>query len=290
MTDPSTPVQIGAHVSATGGLWTAIGRAVEIGAEALQLFPSAPQMWRATKHTPEAYERFRRGREEAGLGEVWLHNSYLVNLAHADAEQREKSFASVVNSLTVAHRAGAQGVVLHTGSHKGAGLEAVLTRVVEGLTRILGEAEGEATLALENSAGQGGVIGARFGELGALLAAVDSPRLGVCFDTCHAFAAGYDVAHAETLGGVMREFDGEIGLDRLAVVHANDSMMELGGRRDRHENIGDGHIGLDGFRALLSEPALRGVTWLLEVPGADGDGPDEENVTRLKRLRDEVQG
>lgn len=279
---------IGAHVSATGGLWTAVERAAEIEAESIQVFGSAPQQWRQTKHTPEAYARFREAREQAGLREVWLHNTYLANLAGEDDEKWEKSIDSVVNGLTVAHHAGARGVVLHTGSHRGLGLAAVLDRVVAGIERILAAAPADVVLALENAAGQGGTIGKDFGELGMILRAADSPRLAVCLDTCHTFAAGYNIATPEGMRETLAAFDREIGLDRLAVVHANDSKGPLGSTKDRHENIGDGHIGYAGFEVILATPELQRTAFLLEVPGIGGDGPDRENVQRLKDVRTRV--
>ena len=283
-----THIAVGAHVSSSGGIFNAIGNAEEIEAEALQIFPSNNRAWRKTNHKPEAIAKFKQLREASAIGEVWFHNIYLPNLATDDADQLEKSVDSVVNALTVAHAVRAEGVVLHTGSHRGRGLDAVMEQVVETLSRILDESPGEAVLALENAAGQGGVIGGTFAELGAILKAVGSPRLHVCFDTCHAFAGGYDIADPKGIRAVVQEFDGEIGLDHLVVVHANDSKMELGSNRDRHENIGDGQIGADGLRVVMAEPAFQGKAWLLEVPGIDGDGPDLENVRRLKRIRDEV--
>ena len=283
----SQGIAIGAHCSAAGGLWKAVERAVAIEAEALQLFGSSPRAWRQTQHKPEAYERFRAAREEAGLRAVWLHGSYLVNLAAPREQQYEQSITSVVHALTVAHEAGADGVVLHTGSHMEAGLEAVLPQVTEGIRRILDQAPDGPVLALETSAGQGGTIGS-FEDLGTILDAVDAPRLRVCLDTCHVFAAGHDVRTPEGVATMVEDFERAIGLDQLAVVHANDSKGELGGARDRHENIGDGEIGDGGFRSLLGSPALAGRAFLLEVPGIEDDGPDLENVNRLKRLRDEA--
>ena len=282
-------VSIGAHVSSSGGIFTAIERGVAIEAESLQIFPSAPQTWRPTNHKPEAIARFSELREQHGIAQVWVHNIYLANLAAEDPDQLEKSVGSVVNALRVTEAIGAQGVVLHTGSHRGRGFEAVAEQVTGALTRILDEAPGEPLLALENTAGQGGTIGARFGELGELLRAVGSPRVAVCFDTCHAFAAGYDIAQEEGLASAMEELDREVGLDRLAVVHANDALMELGSGRDRHENIGDGHIGTEGFRRILAHPAFEGRAFILEVPGippeggGKADGPDLENVRRLRQ-------
>jgi deoxyribonuclease-4 len=284
---------IGAHVKSSGGIFTAVERASALGVEALQIFPSAPQTWRPTKHTPEAIQKFKDLHASSGIGEVWLHNIYLANLASDDAEMLEKSVGSVVNALAVADAIGARGVVLHTGSHKGRGMDGCLPGVCEAITRILERAPGDAVLALENAAGHGGVIGKEFAELGSILRTVAHPRLQVCLDTCHAFAAGYNIAEPEGIEIAMTEFDETIGLERLAVVHANDSKMPLGGLRDRHENIGDGCIGEEGFRVILGHPAFAGKTFLLEVPGipdAEGkaDGPDLENVTRLKRIRDSV--
>jgi deoxyribonuclease IV len=286
-------VAVGAHVKSSGGIFTAVERATALGAEAIQIFPSAPQTWRPTNHKPEAIQKFNDLHAASDVGEVWLHNIYLANLAADDPEMLEKSVASVVNALTVADAIGAQGVVLHTGSHKGKGLDGCRGQVCETIERILREAPGKAVLALENAAGHGGVIGKEFAELGSILKTVRQERLRVCLDTCHAFAAGYNIAEPEGLEIALAEFDTEIGLEHLAVVHANDSKMPLGGLRDRHENIGDGCIGTDGFRTMLAHPAFAGKAFLLEVPGvpdADGkaEGPDLENVTRLKRIRDEV--
>ena len=206
----------------------------------------------------------------------------------------EKSVTSVVNAMTVGAAIGAEGIVLHTGSHKGLGLAAVLDRVVDSLQRILDAAPTGPLLALETMAGQGGTIGTKFSDLGTLLRTVNSPRLATCLDTCHSFAAGYDIRTKDGLKAALAEYDGEIGLDRLALVHANDSKTPLGGFRDRHENIGDGFLGVEAFELLMGHPAFASKAFLLEVPGMatekspKGDGPDLENVRRLKAIRDGV--
>jgi deoxyribonuclease-4 len=286
---------VGAHVSSSGGIFTAISRAEAIGAEAIQIFPSAPQTWRPTNHTPEAIATFRELHAASNIGEVWLHNIYLANLASSDPELLERSVGSVVNAMKVADAIGAQGVVLHTGSHLGRGLDEMHTQICDTLTRILDQSPGTAVLALENAAGHGGVIGKQFSELGQLVHSVRSPRLNVCVDTCHAFAAGYNLADRAGLDLAMTEFDSEIGLERLAVLHANDSKMPLGGLRDLHANIGEGHIGRDGFRTIFSAPVFQGKAFLLEVPGfpnaaGKAEGPDLENVMRLMRIREEAGG
>ncbi len=284
--------QVGGHVSASGGLFRAVERAVEREMEAVQLFVSAPQTWRATKHTDADVEKFREAHAAAGLGEVWIHNIYLANLATETDEQLEKSLGSVINAMQIAERIGAQGVVLHTGSHKGQGIEAVLDQVVAAIKQIFDQAPGEAVLALETMAGQGGAIGTYFEELGAIIGEVKSPRLKTCLDTAHSFAAGYAINTPEGLDEAMADFDRHIGLDLLAVVHANDSKIALGGFRDRHENIGDGHIGTAGFEVMAAHPAFQGKAFLLEVPGMPteafpkGEGPDIENANRLKAIRD----
>ena len=289
-----TGIQVGAHVSSSGGIFNAVTRAVDIGAEALQIFVSSPQMWRATNHTAEATAKFRELHAAAGLGEVWVHNIYLANLATETPEQLERSIGSVVNALTVGSAVGARGVVLHTGSHHGQGLAPFVEQVSGALRAILDTTPTDVTLALETMAGQGGSIGKEFEELGTLLRAVDSPMLQVCLDTCHTLAAGYELRSPEGVEATMQAFDDAIGLEHLAVVHANDSKTPLGGLRDRHENIGDGHIGADGFRAIMGHPAFAGKAFLLEVPGLPtdahpkGDGPDAENIARLKAIRDEV--
>ncbi len=281
------PIVIGAHCSAAGGLWTAAERAIAIEAEAVQLFGSSPRAWRQTQHKPEAFERFRAASAEAGLAPAWLHGSYLVNLAAPSDQQYERSIDSVLNALTVAHEAGAAGLVLHPGSHRDAGLRAVLPRVLTAIEHILESSPDDTTLALETSAGQGATIGS-FADLGLILREARSPRLRVCLDTCHVFAAGHDLRTPEGVTEMVELFDEEIGLEYLAVVHANDSKGELGSKLDRHENIGDGQIGFDGFRAVLESMAFAGKTFLLEVPGIEDDGPDLENVHRLKAIRDEV--
>ena len=279
-------IEVGAHISTAGGIWTAIERAQQLEVESLQIFAAPPQTWRPTNHTVEACERFRALHTGAGLGQFWIHNIYLANLAHDDDQQWEKSIGSVVNALRVGQMIGAQGVVLHTGSHHGRGIESVLSRVAAAIERIFTEAPGNPVLALENAAGQGGAIGKAFSDLGSILRAVGSERLRVCLDTCHTFAAGYNLATPEGMRETLERFDAEIGLDRLAVLHANDSKQPLGSARDRHENIGDGHIGISGFEVILGTPEFRGKALLLEVPGIDGGGPDLENVRRLKAIRE----
>lgn len=281
-------MKIGAHVSAAGALEKCIDRALAIGAETIQIFASGPQGWRPVAHTDAAITALRRRAAEAGIAPLFLHGVYLINLASADDTLVRRSVESLKQYMAFAARSGAEGVIFHIGSHKGSGFEAVLPQIVAAVTEVLRAVPGEAALILENSAGQGGSVGSRFAELGAIIRAVGSPRVKVCLDTCHCLAAGYDVRTPSGVAATMAEFEREVGLERLVAVHANDSKAGLSSGLDRHENIGRGQIGEDGFRALLAHPAFRAVPFLLEVPGFAGEGPDKENVDILKRLAEEV--
>lgn len=283
-------MRIGAHVSSAGGCQLVFERARAIGAEAVQLFISAPQQWKAPTLTDEQVMLFNRVREASGIS-AFLHGVYLVNFGSQDPALLERSVTSLTNYLRFADRMGITGTIFHVGSHLGAGFdEGMVTRIAALLRQVLDGAEGGSSLLiLENNAGQGNCIGGKFDELGAIIRALDNdPRLAVCLDTCHAHAMGYDLATHEGCEIAMTEFDRAIGFSRLAAVHANDTKQPLGTFRDRHENIGEGHIGLEGFRTLMAHRAFGDVPFLLEVPGFDGKGPDSKNVKRLKKLRTEL--
>lgn len=279
-------MHIGAHISSAGGIHKAFERADAIGAEAIQLFPSAPQQWKAPVISDEQAQLFREGLEASGKP-VFFHGVYLVNLASSDEALLERSVTSLSQYLEWAGKLGVRGVIFHAGSHLGRGWDTELVTQVCGLMRrALDAAPNDALLVIENNAGQGNCIGATFAEIGAMIHGLDNDRrVAVCLDTCHALAMGYDIATSKGCEAAMKEFDKEVGLDRLVAVHANDSKMPLGGTRDRHENIGDGHIGLDGFAAVMRHKAFRDVPFFLEVPGLDGKGPDVENIMRLKAIR-----
>lgn len=281
-------MRIGAHVSSAGGPQNAFPRAAEIGAEAVQLFISAPQQWRLPNLKDEQVAAFKEAHQAAGIP-AFFHGVYLMNFASQDPAILEKSVASLTSYLQWADKLGVVGTIFHVGSHLGAGFEPMLEQMCRLLRQCLEAAQNESLMILENSAGQGNCVGKDFAELGALVRGLDNdPRVAICVDTCHAFAMGYDIRTREGCEMAFEELDREVGLDRLVAVHANDSKMPLGGVRDRHENIGDGHIGYEGFRAFMSHPAVRDVPFLLEVPGLDNKGPDEENVMRLKRIREEL--
>jgi deoxyribonuclease-4 len=281
-------MKIGAHVSTAGGLDQAVGRAQEIGAECLQLFASAPQSWAFKSISEEQVVSFRQKSAAAGIGPAFLHGIYLVNLGSPQTENLNRSMAALLNYMNAASQIGAQGVIFHSGSHKGAGFDAVFDQTVARLATVLERSPQDAQLIIENCAGMGNQIGASFTEIARILKALADPRVKVCLDTQHCFAAGYDVATKEGLERTMDEFDREVGLEHFVAVHVNDSKCPLSGGLDRHENIGDGHIGTLGFETILAHPAFQSVPFLLEVPGIEGGGPDRENVERLKAIRARV--
>ncbi len=275
--------KIGAHVSIAGSLDSAIDRAVEIGAECIQIFGSAPQSWQPFIFPLDQVESFNRKREEARIAPVFLHSIYLINLASSNHFILGNSIASLERYLKFGKVIGAEGVVFHVGSHRGRGFAEVSGQVAEAIAQILAR-EGIGRLVIENSAGAGGIIGGRFKEIGALVRAVNTPRLAVCLDTAHAFESGYDIRTSEGLERTLAEFDREIGLERLVLIHANDSKTPLGSNRDRHENIGEGEIGLRGFAKIINHPSLRDLPFIIETPGFGQTGPDRNNMEILRKL------
>lgn len=275
--------RIGAHVA--GGIKGGVARAREIGAESLQVFLGSPQTWRPPALPSGDVEAFCAEVASAGMGPVFVHAIYLINLAAEKPDIYQKSVASLIGQVSGAACIGAAGVIFHPGSAGSAPYEEALGRVAAGLETTLSEADGDVPILLEVCAGQGRTLGCTFEQLAEMMDAVGRPaRLAVCWDTCHLFAAGYDVSTADGLERTIDEMDRIIGLERLAAVHANDSKFPLGSGRDRHENIGRGHIGEAAFERLLTHPALAEVPFVLEVPGLDGNGPDPENIATLRRL------
>ncbi len=281
-------MKIGAHVGTAGGVFNAIDHAQEIGAEAIQIFNGAPAMWRRKVYKEGEVETYAAKVRETGIAPAFIHGLYLVNLATSDPALLAKSFDALVQDMLAAHLISAKGVIFHLGSHKGAGYDSCVQQVAEYVHKVIEATPEDVWLILENSAGMGGAVGSKFAELGRIIRDAGSERVKICLDTQHSFASGYDVKTRPGLEKAMEEFDREIGLERLVAVHANDSKCALGGGIDRHENIGEGQIGRDGFQNLLSHPAFADVPFLLEVPGFDNQGPDRQNVEILKALRSAV--
>jgi len=275
-------VLFGAHCS--GGIKKAIDRAQEIDADALQLFVQSPRAWRFPDHDPADLAAFCARRDEAGLGAVLVHSLYLVNLASPNDDFYGKSVETMRRTVETACAIKADGVVLHIGSHQGAGFEAGIERVVPALEQVLELCSDTTWLLMENTAGAGGTIGRSVEELEAIFEALGRHRrLGICLDSCHLYASGTDVTDRGEVDRLLEEIDSTFGLDRVRALHVNDSKTPLGSNRDRHDNILDGLMG-EQLGVFLSHPAVQGLPAVLEVPGADGHGPNADEVKKLREL------
>ena len=281
-------MKIGAHVSTAGGISNAVARGQEIGCEAIQIFGSSPQAWAFKPVLGEQIGRFKQGLINAGIGAVFLYAIYLINLGTPSEETLRKGIDSLINYMNLAADIGADGVIVHPGSPGGRGFEAVLPQAAEAIKTVLDASPEGPCLAVENMAGKGQYIGAKFDELGRILDAVDSPRLKVYLDTQHAFAAGYDLTNPQGMQDMLAELDSGPGSANVAAVHPNDSKRVCGSGGDRHGNIADGFIGEEGFAAIMANPAFAEVPFLLEVPGFEGKGPDQQDIDILKKIRSQV--
>jgi deoxyribonuclease IV len=275
-------VEFGAHVSASGGIYTAIDRIEAIGGDCVQVFTQSPRMWRPTDHKPDAIARFRERRQEAAIGGVVCHALYLCNLAAPDDTIYEKSIDTMRATVDAATAIGADAVIFHVGSHLGSGLETGLDRTTAALVRILERCEGDTWLLIENSAGTGDTIGRSVDELVVLVDRLDGhPRLGVCLDSCHLFASGYDVGDPAAVDELVADLDARIGIEKVRALHVNDSATQLGSNRDRHANLLEGEIG-ERLGVFLAHPAFQGLGAYLEVPAISKDGAAE--IVKLREL------
>lgn len=271
----------GAHCS--GGVKKALDKAIEMGADAVQLFVQSPRTWRFPEHDPTDLEAFRSKRKEAGIPAL-VHALYLVNLAAPDDAIYSKSVDTMRSTVDAACAIEADAVIFHPGSHLGAGFETGLERMVPALEQVLDRCNERTWLLVENSAGAGGTIGRSIDELVAIVEALGRhERLGVCLDSCHLFVSGVDVTDPVVMSALLADVDSRIGLDRLRALHANDAKAPLGSNRDRHDNIGDGLIG-EGLGVFLAQPAVQDLPVVLEVPGADGKGPNADEIRKLREL------
>ena len=275
-------MRIGAHVRAGKGLVPALEHGADIGAEVVQIFTQSPRMWKPSQYGPEVLERYRTAQHEhPSVTSTFCHATYLINLATPDPELAAKSRACLSANLSTAEGMGADGLVLHIGSHRGSGFATALPAVVEALIEALDSVEASADpcpILLENAAGAGDTVGRSFEELAEVIdAGGGDERLGVCLDTQHLWASGIPFTTEESADDLIDRVSDTVGLERLRCLHLNDSKVEFGANRDRHENIGDGTIGADGLAALIGHPRLQGLPAILEVPG-DGDGPRSEDV------------
>jgi len=274
---------IGAHVSTAGGLSTAVARGVERGCRAIQIFNQSPRMWRPTAFREEDFAAFNEARAASDIGAVVIHAVYLLNCAAEDRALRAKSLASLTQSLSVGAAIGAHGVVLHPGSAKTGDVKRAIARAGKTIAAALADSD-VCPLYLENTAGAGGTLGRSIEELAALLGASGGDgRLGVCLDSCHLLASGYDVRTPAAMDVLVAEVQSRLGLERVGALHLNDSQAPLGSNRDRHANIGEGELGERGCAAFLGDPAFDALPCVLETRG-DGHGPTGEEVALAMKL------
>jgi deoxyribonuclease-4 len=287
---------LGAHVSVAGGLELAFGRGEALGCRAIQIFVKNPNQW---KHPPLDEERvraFRRAREESSVEAVVAHAAYLINLGARDRSTLGKSRRALVDELSRCNRLGVDGLIFHPGAHMGRGEQAGLERIADSVNRVLEayvEREGRqgrearARLLLENTAGQGTVLGYRFAQLGEIVRRLEArPLVGLCLDTCHAFAGGYALDRPRGLGTTLSEIEAELGPGEPSCIHVNDSIHPLGSRRDRHANVGKGEIGSAFFGRLVRHRRLRRTPMVLETPLGDDGGGHRRDLRRLKAALD----
>lgn len=281
-------MRLGAHESIAGGIHRAFDRAQSVGCDAVQIFVRPNRSWAVPPLTQEDVALFRAAAAETAIRPVVAHSSYLLNLASPEDDLWRRSIETLIVELERCEALGVRWLVLHPGAHVGTGEKAGLSRMAHALGEVHTATTGSRSgVLLETTAGQGTRLGYRFEHLAWLLNhTVDGERLGICLDTCHAFAAGYELRTPEGYAATTEAFDRVIGLDRLKAIHLNDSKGELGSRKDRHQHIGKGHIGLAGFRHVLNDPRLAGLPGLLETPKSDDLHEDRENLGVLRALRE----
>lgn len=265
------PMKFGAHVSAAAGLWNAPINAGNLQCEVLQMFSRPPQGGKPSPITDETAEKFKAAMKENEIERAYIHTPYFINFASKEARISAGSASVVREELERGSALGCHAVMFHPGSAKDVGQEKGVRMVIDGLNRVMDGYDGSCKLLIEISAGAGMVMGDSFEEIAAFIDGAERGKdIGVCFDTQHAFASGYDLRTKEAVDATFKQFDKTIGLKKLIASHCNDSMVELGGHKDRHEHLGKGHIGLDGFKAIVAHPKLQHLDLLLETPMDDG--------------------
>lgn len=276
-------MKIGAHVSASGGYMNVFKRTEEIGADCFQMFVSSPRMWSVPALDSKVGKEFKEVLEQKKMNPSYVHIKYLVNLVSPTELTVEKSIKCIVEELTVAFGLGLRGGMFHIGAHQGADRDNAIDMLVEKSKIVLGQIPKDVLFILENSATDK-KLGARFDEIGIILKKLNHPQVKVCIDTCHAFSSGYELRTKEGVDEFVNEIEKYIGLSNLEVIHVNDSKADFDSNVDRHENIGQGNIGIEGFKYLLNHPKLKDMPFILEVPGENKSGPNKENVDVLRGL------
>ncbi len=276
----------GAHESIAGGVFNAVERGHKATCDTIQMFNKSNNQWRAKKLDPKEIDKFFEAIETTGVTVALSHTSYLINIASPDDSLGEKSRRSLRKEMQRCNLLKIPNLVMHPGSHVGSGEETGMARIVENINRMFDDLSGnDVTLLLESTAGQGSNLGYRFEQLAQMIDGIeDKDHMGVCLDTCHIFAAGYPLTDPTEYKGTIKQFDDVVGLDLLKVIHMNDSKKEFGSRKDRHEHIGKGYIGLEGFRNIVNDRRLKNVPMILETPKGDDLAEDIENLAVLRGL------
>ncbi len=275
---------LGAHVSVAGGLDNAFTRGLESNCTALQIFTKNANRWQGKPISQDDATVFQQAWQKSGIGPVIAHDAYLINLASPKQEVWEKSKTALRDELFRCAQLGITGLVMHPGAHLGTGVETGVERIRDAFRQILPETPPEVRLLLENTAGQGTYLGGDFAHLAALMEGFDEDRFGVCFDTCHAHTAGYDLSTSESYTEVMAEFDRLVGLKQIKAFHLNDCLKPCGSKVDRHTHIGQGTIGRTGFACLMQDQRLAAIPMLLETPKGDDGEMDRVNLALLREL------
>ena len=279
---------LGAHLSIAGGLHRVFERAAELNCNALQMFTKNASQWRSSPLSAAEIEAFAAAWSASQVMSVVAHDSYLINLAAAEGEKRKRSVAAFVDEMERCAALGIEALVMHPGAHLGAGEEIGLKRVAESLRSIFSEAPGTVSVLLENTAGQGSYLGYRFEHLAEIMERVPQGRFGVCFDTCHALAAGYDLTSGEGYEETLSAFDRLLGTTRIAAFHLNDSLRERGSRVDRHAHIGQGTVSLQVFAAILDDLRFSNVPKLLETAPGENNCHHRQSLERLRKMAAEA--
>jgi len=285
-------LKIGCHVSISGGIAKSVIRAKNLGINTMQIFSKNSLTWKEKSYTPEEINNFQKNLIKYNINPIFVHASYLINLASPDKKIQNKSVCAFIEEikrieslLSISHQS---YVILHPGAHRGAGEEKGLKKIVSSLNLVLEEInilKLKTMILLENTSGSGTSLGYNFGQLRSIIENTDNKRkLGICVDTCHAFAAGYNLTDEEGINKMIADLERLIGLERLKVIHLNDSNFPLGSRKDRHMHIGQGYIGEAGFRNIINHPFLRNIPFILETP-KENEEDDRKNISFVKKMK-----
>ncbi|MBW6431827.1 deoxyribonuclease IV [Patescibacteria group bacterium] len=278
-------MKLGAHIGISGGLTKAADQAHLVGCETLQVFTSNPKGWNFNVRSDEEIESFKNKIKEYEIEYVVGHSIYLINIASPNPYIYTNSINSLISGLVMAEKASFNGVVTHIGSHTGSGFEAGMKQILNALEQVLNTTEGAIPILLETDAGSGHRIGCKFSDIGQIIRSLKSDSIQVCLDTCHSFVSGYEMRTEKGLEKTLSEFDKEIGLDKLALIHLNDSKGDLGSNLDRHEVIGEGFLGLKTFEMIINHPKLKHLPGVIETPDTKSLADEDISLKRLKLLR-----